>query len=52
MLGAGMIVVCLMTGCANLMVAIYDNDIKIASNTNSYTINEQIQELTKAVRQR
>ena len=39
MLGAGMIVVCLMTGCANLMVAIYDNDIKIASNTNSYNLN-------------
>ena len=35
MLGAGMLAVCLMTGCANPMVAIYDNDIKIASNTNS-----------------
>ena len=39
MLGAGMIAVCLMTGCANPMVAIYDNDIKIASNTNSYNLN-------------
>ncbi len=35
MLGAGMIAVCLMTGCANLMVALYDNDTKIASSTNS-----------------
>lgn len=39
MLAAGMIAVCLMTGCANPMVAIYDNDIKIASNTNSYNLN-------------
>ena len=40
MLGAGMIAVCLMTGCANPMVAIYDNDIKIASNTNSYNLTQ------------
>lgn len=36
---AGLIVVCLMTGCANPMAAIYDNDIKIASNINSYNRN-------------
>ena len=40
MLAAGMIAVCLMTGCANPMVAIYDNDIKIASNTNSYNLTQ------------
>ena len=34
MLATGMLVVCLMTGCANPMAAIYDNDIKIASNIN------------------
>lgn len=37
--GAGLIAVCLMTGCANPMVAIYDNDKKIASSTNSYNLN-------------
>lgn len=37
--GAGLIAVCLMTGCANPMVAIYDNDIKIASSTNSYNLS-------------
>ena len=36
---AGLIAVCLMTGCANPMVAIYDNDIKIASSTNSYNLS-------------
>ena len=35
----GLIAVCLMTGCANPMVAIYDNDIKIAGGTNSYNLN-------------
>ena len=35
MLGAGMIAVCLMTGCANLMVALYDNDTKIAPSENA-----------------
>lgn len=30
----------LMTGCAsNPMAAVYDNDAKIASNTNSYNLN-------------
>ena len=37
--GAGLIAVCLMTGCANSMAAIYDDDIKIASSTNSYKLN-------------
>ena len=37
--GAGLIAFCLMTGCANPMVAVYDNDIKIASSTNSYNLN-------------
>lgn len=36
---AGLIAVCLMTGCANPMVAIYDNDIKIAGSTNSYNLS-------------
>ena len=31
MLGAGMLAVCLMTGCANPMVAIYDNDMMLGS---------------------
>ena len=39
MLATGMLVVCLMTGCANPMAAIYDNDIKMASNINSYNRN-------------
>lgn len=37
--GAGLIAVCLMTGCANPMVAIYNNDKKIAGSTNSYNLN-------------
>ena len=43
MLATGMLVVCLMTGCANPMAAIYDNDIKIASNINSYNRNNYYQ---------
>ena len=39
MLATGILVVCLMIGCANPMAAIYDNDIKIASNINSYNRN-------------
>lgn len=38
--GAVLIAVCLVTGCAsNPMTAVYDNDEKIASNTNSYNLN-------------
>lgn len=39
LLGAALIAVCLLAGCAsNPMVAVYDNDIKIASSTNSYNL--------------
>ena len=38
---AVLVVVCLMTGCAsNPMVEIYDNDKKIASDTNTYNLND------------
>lgn len=39
LLGVGLTAVCLMSGCTpNPMVAVYDNDIKIASSTNSYNL--------------
>lgn len=39
LLGVGLIAACLMAGCAsNPMVAVYDNDTKIASSTNSYNL--------------
>ena len=41
-----MAVVCLITGCGrNPMLAVYDNDAKIASNTNTYSLinYEQVQ---------
>ena len=39
LLGVGLIAVCLMAGCAsNPMVAVYDNDTKIASSTNTYNL--------------
>lgn len=41
MFGAALIVVCLITGCAvNPMVAVYDNDQKIASETNTYNLDK------------
>lgn len=39
LLCAELITVCLIAGCAsNPMVAVYDNDIKIASSTNTYNL--------------
>ncbi len=39
--GATLITVCLITGCAaNPMVAVYDNDQKIASDTNTYNLDK------------
>ncbi len=41
MFGAIWIAVCLITGCAaNPMVAVYDNDQKIASETNTYNLDK------------
>ncbi len=41
MFGAIGIAVCLITGCAaNPMVAVYDNDQKIASETNTYNLDK------------
>ena len=43
---AGLAAVCLITGCAsNPMVAVYDNDAKIASNTNTYNLINYEQKL-------
>lgn len=44
--GAVLVVVCLITGCGrNPMLAVYDDDAKIASNTNTYSLinYEQVQ---------
>ena len=39
--GATLITVCLITGCAaNPMVAVYDNDQRIASDTNTYNLDK------------
>jgi len=41
MFGTALITVCLITGCAaNPMAAVYDNDQKIASETNTYNLDE------------
>jgi len=40
MFGAALTAVCLITGCAsNPMVAVYDNDYKIASENNTYSLD-------------